>query len=367
MNGDPKCLDTVVILLGMWTILIQFFIYAGFNFDQLDAWTPALLIAILFFLSWLVFLQPKRLIYTKGILSQGDRSMNQILWLPLMGILAGVMLKHLLIVGVSAIVFLGSLAAWNRQFFFAEIESTSSYQPRFENSVLLAVMFVTVIITLFVNRSDPDDAYYLNASMATLRHSDLPLLSFNGIYGDSTHSIQQSDQRPQTYMILIALLSNWTGLSPRIIYYELFPPLWAALVPLAYFVVLKRFCPKTAWVALPVSMLMLLAWGDGHRVFGNFAFVRLFQAKAVPSYLPGPIVDSLRNRIHGETGVEDLVHALTVTMLCDRLVHHCSSYSYIGSFSVFACICRPGETACPFGIDRSEHFPLQWPNFALGP
>jgi hypothetical protein len=142
-------------------------------------------------------------------------------------------------------------------------------------------MTSAAILTLFVNRPDLDDAYYLNAAITTLRNSELPLLSFDGMHGDPHIPIQQSDHRPQTYMLFVSLLAYLSKLSPGTIYYVLLPPFWAAMVPLCYYVVINKFIIKSVSLTLIISILLLIAWGEGHQTFGNFAFVRLFQSKAI--------------------------------------------------------------------------------------
>ena len=276
-----KILDIVIVMLGTWTLFAQYFTYAGYSFDQLAAWSPVLIFIIPLLIWSLAFKQSILEGTAKGAVIRYNQSTQGAIWVPLIGLGVAVLSKQLWLVAVSTIMYLGWISAWKRSFFLNGIENSSSTGSRFETIVLLTIMAIAAIITLLINRPDIDDAYFLNAAITTLRNPDLPLLSFDGMHGDPHIPIQQPDHRPQTYMLFVSLLATWTKLSPRTIYYVLLPPFWGALVPLAYFVVIKRFCVRSAWLALIVAILILSAWGESHRVFGNFAFVRLFQAKAV--------------------------------------------------------------------------------------
>jgi hypothetical protein len=59
------------------------------------------------------------------------------------------------------------------------------------------------------------------------------------------------------------------------------PTLFAAVLVLVYWSLLRALAPRGALAATLLVLLVLLAWGDQHRVFGNFGLIRLFQGKAV--------------------------------------------------------------------------------------
>ncbi len=274
-------LNSVILALGAWTLFTQVFTFSGLSFDLFVSWAPALLLILPCLIWALALKQPEREGAVKGEVHPYNHKNCKAPWVPVFCLGAAVFSKQLWLVAGLALVYLGWISNWDRSFFVRGTGKRASVDPRFDSVVLLTVMAMTAGVTLMVNRPDLDDAYFLNEAIATLRHSDLPLLSFDGMHGDPQIPIQQPDHRPQTYMLLISLLSTWTGLSPRTLYYVLLPPFWGALVPLSYFVVIKRFCIRSAWLALPIALLVLCAWGESHLAFGNFAFVRLFQAKAV--------------------------------------------------------------------------------------
>jgi len=149
---------------------------------------------------------------------------------------------------------------------------------------------IAVGATLVLNRSDIDDAYYFNAIWTHLAHPELAVLSFDGMHGDFAAPIQQLIHRPQTFELLAAVLASVPGLSAATAYYVVLPAFFAALSALGAWLLLARLSPRSAAVGVVLGMLLLLAWGDGHRTWGNYAFVRMYQGKAVFICALAPLV-----------------------------------------------------------------------------
>lgn len=152
---------------------------------------------------------------------------------------------------------------------------------RIPAATTLIVAALAVLITLLANRPDADDALYLNAAVSALDHSTLPLLRFDGMHGEAGVPFLQSIYKPQTYEILIAAVSRLTSLQVATVYYVAAPSVFAVAFAIAHALVFRRLLGPLAHIALIATAVVLLAWGESHRVFGNFAFVRLYQGKAV--------------------------------------------------------------------------------------
>ncbi len=168
--------------------------------------------------------------------------------------------------------------------------ATPTRATRWDLGALALAAIVAVIATTGLSRPDSDDAYYFNAVLAALAHPELAALSFDGMHGDVTVPIQQLIHRPQSYELLAAAVASIPGISPTFAYYVLLPAVMAAATPLAYWMVAKTCTPRTAWLAILLAVPLVLAWGDGHRTFGNYGFVRLFQGKAVYMCVFVPLV-----------------------------------------------------------------------------
>lgn len=147
--------------------------------------------------------------------------------------------------------------------------------------ILLAIGMAAVLITSGACRPDADDAYFVNVAASSLDHPDLPLLAFDGMHGCGFPPVEQTLHLTGVYELLIAVTAAITGVSVRVLYYLIFPAFWAALSILSHWILLRRFLPRHAALFGTLALVaVLVLWGDGHRTFGNFGFVRLFQGKA---------------------------------------------------------------------------------------
>lgn len=139
-----------------------------------------------------------------------------------------------------------------------------------------------ILATLVANRPDIDDAYYFSAIVGTLAHPGLPLLSFDAMHGEPGVPIHNLIHRPQTFELLTAIVARIPGIDAAHAYYVVLPIVFAALTAFASWLVLARITQRSAaGPAVLLLVFLLLAWGDGHRTWGNYAFVRLYQGKAV--------------------------------------------------------------------------------------
>jgi hypothetical protein len=151
-------------------------------------------------------------------------------------------------------------------------------------AAVLVIALLAALVTLVAHRPDADDAFYVSIPVSALDHPDRPLLRFDGTFGEEGWPILMPHYRLHSYELLVALASSLTRLPVPFLYYVLFPALSAMLVIVANWLALREISgveERAVLLGLILTFVVLLAWGDGHRSFGNFAFVRLFQGKAV--------------------------------------------------------------------------------------
>ena len=84
-----------------------------------------------------------------------------------------------------------------------------------------------------------------------------------------------------SYPVIEAVVSYWTGTSFLQVYYLFVPALAAMLSALAYYELFQRIGGGYAGILALMTIIILILWGDLHRSPGNFAFVRMFQGKAM--------------------------------------------------------------------------------------
>lgn len=148
-------------------------------------------------------------------------------------------------------------------------------------AVVLALGVAAAALTLAAHRVDVDDAFYLNIAVDAVGDPQRPLLQEDWMHGESGWPLQGNFYRVSSYELGVAMLATWTRLSPAAVYYLLLPAFSALLVVVVHWLALRELGPRAALTGLVLALLALLAWGDTHTSYGNFAFVRLFHGKAV--------------------------------------------------------------------------------------
>lgn len=143
------------------------------------------------------------------------------------------------------------------------------------------VIAAAVCVTLVAHRPDADDALYLSIPATLLRFPQQPVLLHDTLYRLPEGSILLPFYRLSNYNVLIGVVARLTGIHHLLIAYLVLPSLFAAIVVLAWIYLLRRIVPVRWPVVLPILFLCVMALGEMHRAYGNFAFVRLFQGKAI--------------------------------------------------------------------------------------
>lgn len=147
--------------------------------------------------------------------------------------------------------------------------------------IVALVAAAAVGVTLFVSRPDPDDALHLSIPATLLRFPQQPVLLHDTLYRLSDAPILAPFYRLTSYDVLIGALARITGLDHHVIAWLVLPPLFAVFGVLAWVYLLRRIVSARWHVVLVIAFLCVLALGEAHRAYGNFAFVRLFQGKAI--------------------------------------------------------------------------------------
>ena len=135
-----------------------------------------------------------------------------------------------------------------------------------------AALVIAVTYTLVSHRTDADDAVYLFFGLLPL---DQPSSAIN------LFPMYDGGRMLVTFPAIEAVVSYWTGINFLQVRYIIIPLLAAILCVLAYFGLFRRISAGHAGILTLITVIILVLWGDVHRSPGNFAFVRLFQGKAM--------------------------------------------------------------------------------------
>lgn len=148
-------------------------------------------------------------------------------------------------------------------------------------SVVACVVVAAVSITLFANRPDADDAFHLSVPATLLRLPQQAVLQHDTMYRLPDGPLLLPFYRLGNYDVLIAVVARATGIGHLVVAYALLPAVFAAIGVFAWIYLLRRIVPARWVVVLPILFACVVALGEVHRAYGNFAFVRMFQGKAI--------------------------------------------------------------------------------------
>jgi hypothetical protein len=160
------------------------------------------------------------------------------------------------------------------------VAGSDGISPRSASLCLFGLTALVVLVVLCANRSDFDDAEYIQLALQTLGHPDKAVFGFDASLGEVLEKFRFAPYRVTSYETLVALATQWTGLDILDSYYLLVPAVAAAISVLTAFAFLRWFLPlRWSLLALVVFALIALAWGETHVAYGNRMYVRLFQGK----------------------------------------------------------------------------------------
>lgn len=148
-------------------------------------------------------------------------------------------------------------------------------------SIVACVVVAAVCVTLFPNRPDADDAFHLSVPATLLRLPQQPVLLHDTMYRLPDGPLLLPFYRLGNYDVLVGVVARVTGIDHLWVAYALLPAIFAAIGVFAWIHLLRRIVPARWVFVLPVLFACVVALGEVHRAYGNFAFVRLFQGKAI--------------------------------------------------------------------------------------
>ncbi len=147
-------------------------------------------------------------------------------------------------------------------------------------AVLLALAIVCAALTLVAHREDHDDAFYVNVAAAMADAPEAPLLRDDALHGVPGLPIQHPAYRLHGFEALAGAVAFATGIPAIAVFHFGLAALGAFLVPLAQARLFRLLTPRSWLWTVAALLLVLVAAGDVHRWYGNFAFVRMWQGKA---------------------------------------------------------------------------------------
>lgn len=180
-------------------------------------------------------------------------------------------------ISAAGLLTYAAVTQWNADLGFGEPAAALSISGKY---VLLLLVILAPLVTYLAHRPDVDDAVYVGTAADAVAHPELPVLSHDVLYGDQKLPLMLASYAVESYELLIALLAHLFGGPPILWAHAVVPTVLGALVPLVWFRLMQILAPR-CYVVATVLALLLLSLPAEFRAFGNFAFVRLFQGKAL--------------------------------------------------------------------------------------
>ncbi len=182
----------------------------------------------------------------------------------------------------------------------ARVELAGSFARLRANSATATVLALACIATATLTVSSyhelVDDFSYIPNVVYYIAHPDTAM----------SHVVHFVSGRPrpiESYCVGTSMpfeyaqgvVAYFTGVHVLSVYFVLAPAIFGALIPLVWYYTLTRF-EFSDWAATFGAVLICLSltlMGDAHRTFGNYAFNRLWQGKAVAMTYGLPLIIGL--------------------------------------------------------------------------
>jgi Family of unknown function (DUF6077) len=282
--GMDRVIPTFIMAYAAWTVYVHALTAAHASFDTLVHWLP-LFFGLAIVAIWRWFKLPARTDQLRPC-AVAAREPTRAIPHPLAILVLAVLWVALLVVGGHYVLFWwGSVIALGMAWISTiDTAPCSLHREPFNNRLLPVVLIVAlaaVCVTLIANRPDADDAFYQSIPATLLRLPKQPILLHDTIYRLANLPIQLPVYRIHSYEVLIGALSRVIGTQPAVIAYLVLPPVFSALSVIAWAQLLRLLAPKHWALVLVILFLCVLALGETPKSYGNFAFVRMFQGKAI--------------------------------------------------------------------------------------
>lgn len=182
---------------------------------------------------------------------------------------------------------------------------------------LLACCLLSVSLCLVSHRYDSDDADYVPNMIYYMEHPKAPMdftIHYLDSGGEPFVSYHISTSLPfERAQGIVAYLGHMNYLT---VYYLLTPALIGVMIPLVWFYLISRFSfpPHAAITGAFFICLSLILMGEQHRSFGNFAFNRIFQGKAVLLAVGLPLFGALTIDFFRSPGKRNWLYLFVVSM-----------------------------------------------------
>ena len=150
------------------------------------------------------------------------------------------------------------------------------------HAIALAVTSaVLILLYLCSTTTNADDTHFVSYIAGLLAHPSAPVFSVDVIFNQSLPNHIFSLNLGQSWELLIALMSYYTGTNHLLWYYTIAPCVLIVFVPWVTYAFVRQFSPRHAFIGTLFSLCFLVIWSTHNHMHGFFFVPRFFQGKAL--------------------------------------------------------------------------------------
>ena len=144
-------------------------------------------------------------------------------------------------------------------------------RPNGQRAGIVAFVLFGIVLVAVTHRVDPDDSQYLNFVVTAMDFPLEPLFSHSGLWQDPKVPLELPIYKFHTYELLVAALSDVFGVHHKTVYYLILAPVFGGIAVLLHWKLAQHLVPQYAFSVLLAWLVLMIALGESHREFGNFA------------------------------------------------------------------------------------------------
>jgi hypothetical protein len=152
---------------------------------------------------------------------------------------------------------------------------------RWSETLLWLLAAAAVVITLISHRPDTDDDLYVSVAVSAADVPTRALLHEDTLLGIPGLPLSLPAYLVESHPLMNGALSYLTGIPAIYCFHWISAAFAALLVPLAHARLFRILTPRRWLPAVATLLFILVAAGETHRWYGNFAFVRMWQGKSI--------------------------------------------------------------------------------------
>jgi hypothetical protein len=159
-------------------------------------------------------------------------------------------------------------------------------------SDLIALMLMAIIaaaLTYAAHRPDSDDAVYIGSAADAVAHPELPVFSRDFLYGGHALPLMLPSYALESYPLLAGFCARLFGGEPIVWAHAVLATIAGFILPFAWAEFMRPLLARR-WLMLTAVVLVILALPAEPRALGNFAYVRLFEGKAILASVAIPLL-----------------------------------------------------------------------------